>query len=50
MKPPRPSGWLTADMTGQARVGQYVDTLLLRLKVRLFYRPVRRFFRRWAGR
>lgn len=46
----RPRGWLTADVRGQERVGQYVDTLLLRLKVRLFFRPWRRFLRRWAGR
>jgi hypothetical protein len=42
--------WMFEETTGQARLGQYVNTLLLRLKVKLFFRPYRSFLRRWVAR
>lgn len=41
----RPRGWLFTDLKGQERIGQFVDTRLLRFKVVLWHRPIRRLLR-----
>lgn len=38
-----------AEVKGEKRIQQYVDTLMLRLKVRLFYRRWRRVRRRFLS-
>jgi hypothetical protein len=43
----RRKGWLTMEFEGVDRVAQYVDTMLLRMKVLLWHRRWRRMKRRF---